>query len=627
VRRVTAAGLSAVAVLATGAARAEVSLSTEVRPRQVEVGSRFVLQVRASASGGEQLGTPSLTLPPGITGSGPNVGQQSQISIVNGRMTQTLGFSATWVLTASKPGKYKLGPVKVPTDNGTVTDRAVVVEVVPQGSLPAPLGGQPGAFDPFGVLRGMGGPGFPGFPGFPDLDEAPAQPQLPELPSEFRIERPLDPIAFLRARAAPKKVVVGEQVTLSVYAYAGRGSFEPGAMGEPSRNDFLAFNLMEDARQLQGYQFDLEGQRWVTARIAQFALFPLKAGKLKAGEMTMAFVGRNYSRDPRGLERTAQPVEIRVTEPPLEGRPPGYKLGDVGTDFQLSVQVEPREVPAGGSISVVAKLKGVGNLPYSLLLPEQNGVRFLEPQLVEQIAPQRGLVQGFRTFTYVVELSEPGERDLGEITLPYWDPQAKGYGVARAALGTVKVTGTAKPKARDARADDAATTARLKRLVTPPPQLGVTRAAPPEPWAARPGYWALLFGLPLSAVLGFAISDWAKRLKGRLAERSGSLSVALEQALGQLATAARAGDAAGTASAAERALFVAIEKGTKVKGRGVLKTDLAKTLKDAGAPGDAADEAARLLARCDELRFAGEAEDLQRLADEVRGVCRRIGGK
>ncbi len=629
-RRAAAAGLStllgAAAVGATSPARAEVSLSTEARPRQVEVGGRFVLQLRANASAGEQVGTPTFTPPPGITASGPNIGQQSQVSIVNGRMTQSVGITASWVLVASKPGRYKLGPISVPTDHGVVSDRAVTVEVVAQGSLPAPLAGQPAPFDPFSMLRGMGGPGIPGFPGFPDADEQPAAPQLPELPTEFRIERPLDPVAFLRARAVPKKVVVGEQITLSVYAYAGRGPFEPGSMGEPSRNDFLAFNLMEDARQLRGYQFELDGQRWITTKIAEFALFPLKAGKLKAGEMTMSFVGRNYTRDPKGIEKSSQPLDIRVVEPPIDGRPPGYKLGDVGTDYRLSVQVEPREVQAGGSIAVVAKLKGTGNLPYSLLVPEQDGVRFLEPQLVDQVAPQRGVVQGFRTFTYVVELAEPGERDLGEISLPYWDPQAKGYGVARASLGAVKVTGSPKPKAAGDKAN-VTPGARLQGLVTPPEKLGTTRAPQRTEWAARPSYWLLLFGLPLTAVLGFALTDLAKRLKHGLAQRSGSISAALDESLSQLASAARAGDASKSASAAERALFLAIEKGTGIKGRGMLKAKLADALVEAKVPRETAESTARLLDRCDELRFAGEAASLPELASEVRETCKRLGGK
>jgi len=249
-------------------------------------------------------------------------------------------------------------------------------------------------------------------------------------------------------------------------------------------------------------------------------------------------------------------------------------------------------------------------------------VHFLEPQLVEQVAPRRGEVQGFRTFTYVVELSEPGEQDLGEITLPYWDPKARAYGVARAALGSVKVTGSAKP----ASATPAGVTSgpRLKGLVTPAPKLSLTRAASPGYWPSRPGYWLLLVGLPLSTLLAFGLSDAARALRKRLSEQRGSLATAQTRALAQLTAAAGAGDVAATASAAERALVIAVERATALKARGVLKSELAARLAEAGVSRDVADDAAQLLARCDELRFAGEALDLRDFAARVSDVCGKL---
>lgn len=626
--RAPALAAGAVALCALGAATrasAAVSLSTEVSPRKVEAGDRFIVRLRATSDGNEQVTSPELKLPPGVTGSGPNVSSQSQISIVNGQMTQSVGISATWVLVAKVPGTYKLGPASVVTPDGRKSDRAVTIEVVPPGSLPTPpLAGQP--LDPFNMLRGFGGPGFPGFPGFSGLDDDQQQPpQLPELPEEYRIDHPPDATAFVRVRARPLRVVVGEQVTLSGYAYGGRGEFRLSSVTEPSRDDFLAFNLMDDGQPPTGYQFELNGQRWITAKVSEFALFPLKSGKLKAGVMSVGFSGRNYSKDPQGLLRTSTALEIDVVEPPLAGRPPGYKLGDVGR-YTLSANVEPREVPAGGSISVVAKLEGTGNVPFSLLVPERDGVHFLEPQLIEQVAPKRGTVQGFRTFTYVVELSQPGEQELGDITLPYYDPKTRSYGVARAALGKVNVTGTAKPKVAGSAgsADAGSTSTRLKSLIGAPPTLGSTSARATSYWPSRPGYWLLLFGLPLAAVLGFALTDLARLLAKRAREKRGSLASNLEEALRQLAEVARQGDAAQAASAAERALFLAIELGTALKGRGVLKTQLAGALRDAGVPDELSAPTAELLGRCDELRFAGEAAELSSFAATVSSVCQKL---
>ena len=46
------------------------------------------------------------------------------------------------------------------------------------------------------------------------------------------------------------------------------------------------------------------------------------------------------------------------------------------------------------------------------------------------------MVQGFRTFTYVVELSQPGEQDLGELSLPYWDGDAHAYARIEPVIGS-----------------------------------------------------------------------------------------------------------------------------------------------------------------------------------------------
>jgi len=610
--RAAAAAAALGALLVVQSAAAELKLSTQVSPRKVEIGERFEARLSITSDGPEKIGDPQLALPDGVRAYGQS-------------MAQGGGVTITWMLRASRAGKFRIGPASILTANGRRNDKPVTVEVVAQGTLShkqPPLGGQP--MDPLDMLRGFGGrfpgmPGIPGFPGFPDEPEA--APQLPALPEEYKVERALDPIAFLRATALPRKVVVGEQVTLTGYAYTGRGDYLTAFFSEPSRDDFLAVTLGDEDGSAQ-YPFDLDGQRWRVSKIASYALFPLRAGRLKIGSMTLGFAGPNYSGGPQGLLRKSAPLEVDVVEPPVQGRPPGYHLGDVG-NFRLSVQVQPREVPVQGSISIVAKLEGSGNFPFTLLVPERDGVHFLEPQLVEQIGPQGGAVQGFRSFTYVVELTQPGELDLGEITLPFYDAKARAYGVARAALGRVKVTGSVKPTPAGAKSPSAGPS--LKALLQPPAKLTPTSTAARSYWPSRASYWLLLFALPLSAVLGFALTDLARLLQRRLSERRGSLTSALDQALAQLAEATRAGQVADVAGAAERALFLAIERATGLKARGVLKTELAQTLARAQVPRDLAEQAAQQLGRCDELRFAGEAVELQSFSAEVRAICQQLG--
>jgi hypothetical protein len=131
-------------------------------------------------------------------------------------------------------------------------------------------------------------------------------------------------------------------------------------------------------------------------------------------------------------------------------------------------------------------------------------------------------------------------------------------------------------------------------------------------------------GLPLGALLGFALADLAKLLQKRLQAQRGSLTTALGAARAELAETVRSGNTAAAASAAERTLFLGIEKGTGLKGRGILKERLAPTLTSAGVPAALAQETARLLAHCDELRFAGEAVDLAGFAAEVQNVSQKL---
>lgn len=610
--RAAAAAGALVVLSAARIAAADLKLHTEVSPRKVEIGDRIVVRFSITSDSRDSISDPKLAVPDAVKIFGQSVAQGSGVTI-------------TWMLAASRAGKFKIGPASVQTSKGRRSDKPTTIEVVAQGTLSnkqPPLSGQPSS--PFNMLRGFGGQGFPNLPGFPGFPGEPeAAPELPPLPEGYKVERALDATAFVVASAEPRQVVIGEQVTLSEYAYGGRGDFGLVSLGEPTRDDFLGVAMSDEDGSLK-YPFDLDGRRWLVAKVASVALFPLKAGVLKIGSAGFGFTGPGYSSTPQGLARRSLPLELEVVEPPIKGRPPGYHLGDVGR-FKLSVQVQPREIPVDGSISVIAKLEGSGNLPFTLLVPEQSGVHFLEPQLTEQIVPRRGVVEGSRTFSYIVELTRPGELELGDITLPYYDPKARAYGVARAALGTVKVTGSAKPPSPTVSAGSKTGGPSLKGLLTPPAKLGASVGDKPSYLPSRVSFWLVLLGLPLSALLGFALSDLAKLLRRRLADRRGSLNSALDDALNQLAQVTRAGDAAKSASAAERALFLAIERATGLKARGVLKVELASALAEANVPAAVGSQAAELLGYCDELRFAGTNADLSRFGSEVRAVCQTLG--
>jgi hypothetical protein len=291
--------------------------------------------------------------------------------------------------------------------------------------------------------------------------------------------------------------------------------------------------------------------------------------------------------------------------------------------FTLSANVEPREIVAGEAVSVVAKLEGTGNLPYTLKTPQRHAVEWLDPTTVDDIEPRGTTIGGWRKLTYVVRIEEPGEVDLGELTLPYWDPDRDAYAVARTDLGSVKVRPNPKgyqpPEPQEADA--------LENVAKARNALGSAPNQQP-PLTDHPWFWALLLVGPLGVMLVSAGAHAAGRAKTKLSERRESGERVAARALGEARAAQAKGDVATAASASERAVLGAIESAIGLKARAVLRDDLPKTLEAHAVPSDLAADVAQLLDDADAVRFtgsdAGDA-DFPTRAEALVKRLRRLG--
>jgi hypothetical protein len=569
-------------------------------------------------SGADTPQNPTLRPPANVEVRGPSVGTQTQVTVNNGRMTQSTGISATWTLIPQRVGTIRVGPATVSVGGKLERSQAVTIEVVPQGSLPrAPRRFDPFSFDPFG-----GSSPFP--PGMDPFMRPDEPEELPPVPEELRLERAPDRIAFLRAVVTPKNPVVGEQVTLRIYAYGARGGFREANPTEPSRADFLAYTPVDAAVMEQGVRLRIGEQEFVAAKIRELALFPLHSGDLVIGPMTMTFQGPGY-RGPEPIVRQSERVIVHVEEPPLAGRPPGYRLGDVG-ELELEARVDPRRITAGDGVSVVAKLSGSGNIPLSLVVPQRRGIEWLEPSMTEDIEAKGATVKGLRVFTYVVKLEEPGGIDLRELTLPYFDPKRRTYAVARAALGVVTVD----PNPSKKTASSASAIEKGNGLALPAPRRALAAFTPPAPpFTDGAGFWALLLGAPIAVVLGGSGIELGRRAAARLKTRRNDPDRLALDALREADEAARAGRAVETAGAVERALFRAIEAGTGLKARALLRADLESALAGAGVSNATVADTLSLLDACEALRFTeGVSEtSAKALSDKARAVASELARK
>lgn len=609
--RLALTALAATAVLAASPLARALEVSTQVSTQRVGVGESFFVQLTVMADGDlGELSNARLPLPPGMTATGPNASPRNSVFIMNGQTSRRSGATLSWTVTVSKVGTFRLGPPSVAVGSERAQGRPVQVEVVAGGTSGGPAGSRRGA-DPFDFLDpfGRGSSLFP--PGFnfksPFDDDEPEQQEKaeePSYPEEFRVDKLPDPIAFLRTTLTPTQVVVGQQVTLRAYAYGGRGGFNLENPTEPSHADFLA--IESGPENVHPFLVPVGGARFIAVKIRELPLFPLHAGTLRAGNTKASFVGRGYPATPgsQGLQRESNWAEVTVVEPPLRDRPAGYKIGDVG-EYQLSVTVEPRQILAGESIAVVATLSGVGNVPFKIQTPESRGVEWMEPSLTEKMETSNGLVQGARTFSYVVRLNEVGNVDLGEVTLPYYNPKRQKYEIARAALGAIQVKANPNTKAAhdEPKPDD-----RLAGVLRPRTALGAG-ARQQKQLTDSSGFWATLLLAPFGVVLVGGVLSAAARARAKLRERGSSLEAQLGAALDDAKKLAKS-DTPASVAAAERAVFLAIELKLGLKARAILKTELAATLVRRGLPDARARAVSQTLEDCDTLRFVGAASGI-----------------
>jgi hypothetical protein len=605
-----------------GVALAQVELSLSIGAREVAVGEAVTVRLEAMSADEDAPTDAQLIVPDGFEVRGPSVGTRQQVSISGFSMVTQTGISASWLLTATRPGLFTIGPATVQWKGQRERSDVVQVQVLPPGQQPRsrsrsrrapldpfdsfdPLGKSNGFDDLFDRLRG----------GNSRFD------QLPAAPSDLVPERAPDALAFLDAHIDTRRAVVGQQVTLAIYAHGAQGLFQeaPGAR-EPSHPDFLAQRLVEDGSRQPVYQYNRDSQRWIAVKVRELALFPLRAGRLEIGSLEFGFLGRRYGvRSGEGLRRSTRPIVIEVSEPPTQGRPPGY-TGEVG-DFQLRAKVEPRIIPAGGSIAVTARVEGKGRLPGALELPEQAGVEWLEPTVRDDSSVESSVVGGSRTFNYVVRMTRPGIFDLGSLRLPLFNPVTGRYRVASFTLGEVKVE--APPLA--AAADTAAPTdgPRLSDLVRFRP---VLEPRPPQSYLAdRAAFWWLL-GLGPGLVLAVAgVVVLSGRLRRDLARRELSQATHATRALGDAREALAAAELRSVASAAERAVYNAVEWATGLKARAVLRSDLARVLSEAGLPPELGTRVGELLDACNQLRMgAADSVRAEALLGDVEALVKQL---
>lgn len=352
-----------------------------------------------------------------------------------------------YILQAKRTGTLSISSFEVVVDGKVHRTQPIVIKVnlEPQGNgqQNAGRGANPGFDDPFEsmdraeedifnqllqqrqkMLQQMNRGWDPQLP-----QQQQAQTQLPEVAFRSLPTNPNEAF-YISVEVDKTEVYEGEQVTVNWYIYT-RGQMETlDRLKFPNLRGFWK-EIIEEVPSIQFTEEIVNGLPWKKALLASHALFPIKAGtaeideyKIKSRVRTPSqafggFYGKAYE-----YTKSSVPVEIKVKELPLEGRPKEF-TGAVGK-FEVMANVENKNVLVNQPVSLKVRFEGAGNAKI-IDLPAMNLPGSLE--MYDSKSESKFFKNGrsFKEFEVLLIPREVGEVQIPKLTVGLFDPKTASY--------------------------------------------------------------------------------------------------------------------------------------------------------------------------------------------------------
>ncbi|KIG18129.1 BatD protein [Enhygromyxa salina] len=578
-----AAGVAALAVVGVPAlARAaEVEVQVTLGRAQIEVGQSVYLQVEVSTEG-QAIPAPRFVGldQVAVTSRGTSSGLSVEYS--GGRSVRRSTKTFTYVLTPRTAGEH---PIKVELEiAGQVYRPATTPKLIATGD---------------------------------DYE--------PELEHDKASDAPDTPDAEVIVWPVVDKATayVGEQIIYELQIWErARGNLTIAAA--PTFKDFWSEDLQTPEQQQQQrrntQQRMVGGVPYRVHETMRRALFPQKAGTLTIGgpevqlqELSGPFFGG--SGPPQSYMGRGLAIEVRPL--PTADRPTGFRPNSVG-QFRISAEVDRAEVIQGEAVRLSLRISGTGNIAL-IELPEpppMQGMRSYEPKPeTPKFELGKAKLQGSRVYTMLVIADEAGELEIPAFELPYFDPEAGEYRVAKSK--PIKLAVEADPDATPsaepvAKRDDDSNRGDDELLAPAIASDTLPRVTPRERWLTPKRWW--LASLSAPAVLGLG---WlGTRLRARFGPdddaRARNQELARRRALLNEANAAVDSGEGFYPSLASLLQAAAVLRAGP-DGVGLTRERLMALLDARGVAAEEVAQLRELLDACDAARFgAGSGEVAQR---------------
>lgn len=355
----------------------EIVFRAEVDRTEIATGDAVKLTITLENASGSGMTTPDLG---GLEVlRGPL--RSNSFTSINGRMTRS--STTTWYLTATRPGRFTIGPSTVHVGKGEIKTDPITITAV----------------------KGASGAG-------------PAAEQGQQRNANM----------FCTITLSKNKAYVGEQVIATYTLFSRYNSLRQTDTELPKLNGFWAEEVdLGSSTSWEQQLRTVNGMQYRVAVLKKQVLIPLRSGKLTIAPMSLDFmVNPSFFSSGTPVRIQSNTGTLQVMELPA-GKPSDF-TGAVGT-LKLEMEASPTRLKADEAIDLTFRFSGRANLKL-LDAPKLNlppGFELYDPKVNDRISVTSSGMSGSREFQYLVIPRTEGHYELDELTFSYFNPATGQY--------------------------------------------------------------------------------------------------------------------------------------------------------------------------------------------------------
>jgi hypothetical protein len=385
-------------------------------PGVVEVGQQFRLTFSANAQ-------TERFLPPNLENfailAGPSTSTSSNVSIINGKMTQNYEQRFTYILEATKEGEFTIPAAEVIVDKKKYTSNTLSIE----------------------VIKGSGQSA--------QARQNPANVQQPQ--NDENTEPVSGSDLFLKVIVSKTKTYREEHLVATVKLYSKLNLTNLGEYKPPAFDGFIAEKI-EVPPLSRLNQENVNGQIYLTGVIDKYILYPQTAGEIEIKPFELVCYYQAASRRSPGnmfdeffgtYERAqskaySTPVKIKVEALP-QNKPASF-AGAIG-NLKMDASLDKANTKTNEAITLRIKISGNGNLKYinAPKIEFPSDFEVYDPKISDNIKYSDNGANGSKSFEYLLIPRHAGEFTISGFEFTYFDTNTGTYKTQKAGPYTIFV--------------------------------------------------------------------------------------------------------------------------------------------------------------------------------------------